>query len=353
MKRTIIFVFLLLAAFCFANLEITQVNVVKKRAYNFFREYDNFFNIASEWAIIPGLKEKIVPQGMCYIPEQNWFVLTYYRTGGKPSVLAIIDGTNGNFIKAMEIYYNNGAPYTGHAGGVAVSASNLWISSSSYLWRIPFQDIIDAENGSRITIADGFNTGTRASFASYSNGILWAGEFYHNGNYETNPSHYIVTRDGTTNHAWIVGFKLDPKTDKLPENKIKSSALIVTPDFILSIPDIVQGVVFLKDGRIVLSRSYGRSNDSFLDIYSSVLNEANHTTIKISGEEVPVWFLDSQSFENELLILPMSEGIAQKGDSIYILFESAGSKYLLTTKYPTDYIWKLGIEHLNSSNKSY
>ena len=350
MKRIMIFIFLLLAVFCFANLEITQVNVVKKKSYNFFREYDNFFNIASEWAIIPGLKEKLVPQGICYVPEQNWFILTYYRIGGKPSVLAIIDGTDGIFIKAMEIYNHNGTPYTGHAGGVAVSISNLWISSSSYLWRIPFQEIIDAENGSKVIIADEFNTGTRASFASYSNGILWAGEFYHTGNYETSASHRMVARDGTTHHAWIAGFKLDAITDRLPEDKIKNIASSVTPDVILSIPDIVQGVEFLKDGRIVLSRSYGRSNDSFLQVYDPVLNGRNHTMVQISGGEVPVWFLDNQSFENELLILPMSEGITQKDNSIYVLFESAASKYLLTTKYPTDYIWKLEIEHLNSSN---
>ncbi|WP_129408175.1 hypothetical protein [Marinitoga lauensis] len=281
------------------------------------------------------------------MPEKNWFILSHYNRNKKPSILSVIDCKNGKMVKTLEVYYNDGTPYTGHAGGVAVSKSNLWISSNSYLWRIPLQNIINAKNGTKIKIIDGFNTGTRASFVEYSKGILWSGEFYHAGNYPTNFSHHLNSPDGNMHYAWIAGFKLDPTTDKLPENKSNKLNSPVTPDIIISIPDIVQDIEFLNDGRIVLSRSYGRRNNSSLQIYSSILNKPGHAIIQISGKTIPLWFLDKKNIEKEIIILPMSEGITQKDNSLYILFESAATKYISTGKYPTDHIWKLKLNKKN------
>lgn len=346
MKKSLTLILLLISVFAFSSLTITQTNVVKKRTYNFFHEYDAFNDVSTEWAVIPGLKEKLVPQGISYIPEQNWFILSYYLGNGDPSVLTILDGTTGEQIKSLDIFNQDGTPYKGHAGGVAVSASNIWISSDSYLRRIPINNITVAVDGSEVKIVDEFNTGTRASFATYSNGILWAGEFYHAGNYETNSEHYMTTTDGKKNHSWMVGYKLDSSNDNLPLDKNIEENTLVTPDYILSTPDIVQGVAFLDDGRIALSKSYGRNNDSTIQIYKAIMKEENHTTAVVNGVEVPVWLLDTNSIEFELLALPMSEGLIEKDGFLYVLFESAASKYLNTGKYPTDYIWRTDISLL-------
>lgn len=209
---------------------------------------------------------------------------------------------------------------------------------------IAYISIGETENGEKIKIIDSFNTGTRASFVEYSNAILWAGKFYHAGNYTTNISHHLTTNIGTKHFAWIAGFKLNPETDNISKNKDTTIAII--PDMILSIPDIVQDIEFLETRKIILSRSYGRTNDSILQIYSSVLNQSAHKIIQISGKKIPVWFLDKLNLEKEIIILPMSEGITQKNNSLYILFESVASKYRFTTKYPTDYIWRLKLQNL-------
>ena len=91
------------------------------------------------------------------------------------------------------------------------------------------------------------NFKTLASFVEYSNGILWAGKFYHAGNYTTNISHHLITNSGTKHFAWIVGFELNPETDNISKNK--DTTIAITPDMILSIPNIVQDVEFLENGK--------------------------------------------------------------------------------------------------------
>lgn len=346
MKKILTLLLLLIATISLADIDITQEKVVNKNLFNFFHEYDGFKDVGSEWAVIPGLNQKMVPQGMGYISEQDWFVLSFYQSNGEASILAILDGTSGTFLKAVSILNIGGTPYTGHAGGVVASKSNIWISSGSYLRRIPIKNIVAAEDGSEIEIEDEFNTGTRASFATYSDGILWAGEFYHSGNYETNPDHYMNTTDGKKNHSWMVGYMLDSTTDNLPSGKNIDENTPVTPDFILSTPDIVQGAAFLDDGRIVLSKSYGRNNDSALPIYSAIMEENEHGTVSVNGIDVPFRVLEESNLETELLALPMSEGLLEKDGFLYVLFESGASKYRSTGKFPTDHIWKVDIELL-------
>jgi hypothetical protein len=45
----------------------------------------------------------------------------------------------------------------------------------------------------------------------------------------------------------------------------------------------------------------------------------------------------------------MSEGILIKDGFLYILYESAAKKYLMTTKYATDYVWKVPFNALCSN----
>lgn len=111
-------------------------------------------------------------------------------------------------------------------------------------------------------------------------------------------------------------------------------------EYILSIPDIVQDIEFTEN-YIVLSRSYGRKNDSKLEFYPNVLNKKPHGKIN----NIPFWFLDNPV--KTINILPMSEGITKIGNSLYILFESAALKYINSGKHPTKYIWKLNLNSWN------
>jgi hypothetical protein len=151
----------------------------------------------------------------------------------------------------------------------------------------------------------------------------------------------MKNRDGEEHRAWAVGYVLDEETDLLPAEKAASAGTPVTPDMILSLPNMVQGM--LKSGNDVwLSRSYGRNNASTLDGYTLDLEEEPHEYVTIGDETVPLWFLDNQNKTAEQTLPPMSEGIVDHEGKMYILFESAASKYVTSSSYPLDriLIWK-------------
>ena len=187
-----------------------------------------------------------------------------------------------------------------------MSELNLWISSEKYLRKIPLVDIFKAETGDEISIESKFNTGTNASFTSYNDGIVWAGEFYHYDNYLTNKSHYYKIETGERNNAWIVGFKLD-ETDNPVNIIMEGETNPVIPDYIISCPDIVQGMAFLNNNsNLALSKSYGRTNDSMIQIYD-INMDTNVSQIKIEDKNIPTLVLSKLNLEKELLVLPMSE----------------------------------------------
>ena len=78
------------------------------------------------------------------------------------------------------------------------------------------------------------------------------------------------------------------------------------------IPPKVQGVAFTEEGEVYLSTSYGRKKSSYIKKYDSIYAMTNDVDDYIEQIELP----------------PCSEGIACKDDKVYVLFESAGKKYL-------------------------
>lgn len=329
----------------FSNEKFTQIRVVNEETNKQFAEYTPYFEISEKFAVIPGLNEKLIPQGMGYIEDKNWFVLSYYRSTGA-SVLSCVDADTGTLIKSVPVSNEDGTIYTGHAGGVAVSRLNLWISSGGFLRRIPLSDLYAAQDGEIVRIVDKFNTGTNASFVTFNDDVLWVGEFFHDGNYLTNTDHYVRISIFEVNHSWVTGFKVDAQTDLVQKAVADTGADPVVPDYILSIPDIVQGIVVADNGEIILSRSYGRGNDSTISVYHPIVFEEPVTLKTIEGVEVPIWVLSSKTLSGKITALPMSENIYLKDDMLYILYESAGEKYRATTKYATDYIWKMKLDLL-------
>ena len=100
-----------------------------------------------------------------------------------------------------------------------------------------------------------------------------------------------------------------------------------------NIPCEVQGIAFDSQGAVYLSTSLGRSNSSYLKVYSSLiaLNQSPSTpSVKV---EMP----------------PCSEEIAIVDNNLYVLFESASSKYFEgtdgkgTSVAPIDKVLKVNV----------
>ncbi|WP_028552150.1 lamin tail domain-containing protein [Paenibacillus sp. UNC451MF] len=315
------------------NDEGTKViaKAVSDQLSKYYISYGDFNFISKEGPVIPGLKQGIIPQGAAYVPGKNWMLATYYRNDGQASGITVTDLSTGKFVKAMELREAGDVPYTGHAGGIAVSDENLWISSDSHVYRLPIQNVINAGDGDKLIFTDKVQVATKGSFVTYSDHILWVGEFA-GSNAPTDSSHHMTNREQTVNHAWVAGYKLS-SSDLL--SGMPGAGSVTVPDYILSIPDEIQGMEVVGD-KVVLSRSYGRNNDSRLLAYTWSLSEAAHSQTSVFGSvSVPIWFLDGSNILNSLIMPPMAEGIFEHNGSLHVLFES-GAKEYLDGKYPID-----------------
>lgn len=80
------------------------------------------------------------------------------------------------------------------------------------------------------------------------------------------------------------------------------------------VPTLVQGITFYKKDNskyLILSRSYGRNRDSYIEIYQYKEDIKDYTIIK----------------KISLVLPPMLEQISSYNDKLYIIFESNAKKY--------------------------
>ena len=325
--------------------KLTQESVAKLKP----ALYKDFAACSNESVLIPGLNQYIVPQGMDYWDQMGWLIISGYISNNKYSncsVLVAVDLESGIFMGEYFLKNQDGSDHTSHVGGVAVTDKNIFISNGGSLYRIPLSDLLAAEQSGDLKIAETIKVVTNGSFCNYSQGVLWVGEFQYSTNYITDSSHHLKNRDGDQYKAWTAGYILDPGT----ENELKASAFVdgvAIPDYILSITERIQGMTALSENYIVLSQSYGRTNDSTLFFYNNPLSEPSHSSVNISGVSVPLWFLDNKTGVTKLTAPPMSEGVCAINGMLYTLFESGADYYRNGGgKNPTDRVWVTDVSKL-------
>ena len=292
-------------------------------------EYAPYREVSLDGPVIPGLYQGAVPQGLAYSSKLDLFFISCYMVGKTPSTISVLSGKDQKFIKVLKLQNPDGSPHTGHVGGLAASSKHLWIASGKGVYRVELQDILDTPNEENLKMKDFIHTAVKGSFASYSEGILWVGEFTDkDGSYPAAKSHRVNTKSGV-NHGWMAGYTLDPHTDMI-ESQITEKGLLY-PDRIISIPDEVQGAAF-SGGLLILSTSYGRKNKSRLTGYR--IPEPDRS-IELSGEtSIPMSVLTISEKEKSLIVPPMSEGIVPYKDYLAVVFESGSDKYRSTALFP-------------------
>ncbi|MGM9641767.1 MAG: hypothetical protein ACI3XI_01025 [Eubacteriales bacterium] len=311
-----------------------------------FSAYADYLASAEKSFLVPGLAEKMVPQGMDIWTERGWLLISGYFDDVQASdcsVLLAIDMNTGAYVGEYYLTNIDGTPHTSHAGGVAVTDKNVYIAGSKTLYRIPLSSVISSEQCGKLQIVEEISVPVNASFCNYSEGYLWVGDFYYNG-YPTEEFRHIKNRDGRKYCAWTVGYELDDST----ENGFKAEAMVegsyATPDVIFSMTDRIQGFSASAD-KIILSQSYGRTNDSVIYFYDNPMGEPAHKTVELNGRSVNLYFLDSKTNSVSLKALPMSEGITVRGETLYILYESGADKYANGGgKCPTENVWTIKIK---------
>lgn len=223
------------------------------------------------------------PQGICFTDE---FVLitSYSSEDDCMGELMVMDKESGKYLVTL------GMDEKSHLGGIAFDGINVWVCNSyensierisyDFIQLMAYQnagDVIDAR-----AVVDTYAVKNAPSCITYYGGRLW-----------------IASHTQLMNSK-MVAYHYDSVGDELAE---LSSYVI---------PSKVQGVSFDADGGVYLSRSYGRNESSYLYCYSSIIA------------------LDSRLNKPKLTVElpPCSEELDIYEDTLYVLFESAGEKYL-------------------------
>lgn len=289
------------------------------------KTYDSFYASGELSVLVPGLKQGFVPQGLSYLPGQNWFIIAGYSgDDGVNSTIFAVDAATGAFVKEVHLQYKDGRDYTGHAGGVAVTEKNIFIANNEHLYRISLEKFLALPESSHCSFDEEIPVPSRASYCAYADGMLWVGEFQYSG-YPTDISHRFKTEDGR-HKAWLIGYKLDQTT----ENELSAAAMAgetATPDVILTTTERIQGMT-IKDGAVYLSQSYGRRNSATLYKYTDPRIGDPAAYQELNGQQIPLWPLTSSIMEGTLIMPPMSECVCTAEGAVYVLFESGAEKYM-------------------------
>ena len=198
--------------------------------------------------------------------------------------LMVMDRETGEYMITLGMDENS------HLGGIAYDGDNVWVCNShdgtierisyDFIQQMAYQnkgEVVDARD-----VVDEYLFKNTPSCITYYGGRLW-----------------IATHTLFVNSK-IYAYYFDHSSDKL----------IALSGY--KIPSKVQGVAFDSSGGVYLSSSYGRNKSSYLYNYTSITSLAtspNHPELKV---EMP----------------PCSEEIDIYNDTIYVMFESAGEKYL-------------------------
>jgi len=198
----------------------------------------------------------------------------------------------------------DGEPYTGHAGGIAVSGDFAYIANGSRIFTFSLADVLDADNGDSVNIGTGTKINNKASFLYTDDEYLYVGSFMDPGTKKVE-EHIFETAEGT--HYAICS--VYPIGD------------LSAPVRIYSIRDYVQGICFTPDGKIVLSTSHGL-NDSVYYIYDRDAAVDSGKTL----DGAPVYYLEQAL--NAVRGPAMAEGMDRYQEQLITLTESASDKYI-------------------------
>ena len=282
-------------------------------------------------AVIPGLKEGAVPQGLAYARKKNLFLITAYVQDGKtPSQLFLVDEATGDLVQSFSLANKDGSPHFGHVGGVGTDGKTVWVASDrKVLVYRPFETVRNDAASMLLTAKEEWIPETRADYLTYDRGSVHVGEFYLSGRHETKPSHHLTNDRGERFSAWMAGYR---------EGRVHS---------ILATRDKVQGALFHGD-RIYLSVSYGRNKRSRIEIHRNPMDDPPEANVQLrpAGEETGVWFLDSSNHLGTVDFPPMTEGITAKNGELVVLVESGANKYQTGGLGPVDFLIHLPMDAL-------
>jgi hypothetical protein len=219
-------------------------------------------------AKIPGHDTRWVPQGLAYWPQRDALLISYYDgEHEKNSRLAAIDRASGKRLQLYELHDD------GHVGALAIAGPYLWVGDSGELHRFDLSVLDSTGELPRITPSAHFDV-KASSFATVEGDRLWLGDF--NGGSDSAAFRYAVGAGGELTY--------DGTQIKAPSN--------------------AQGLA-IAGGQAIWSRSFGRDNDSRIDIGP----------------------LGGDRFTRSIVAPNMSQNMVIAQGELHVLYESGSAVY--------------------------
>ncbi len=251
---------------------------------------------------VQGNTNKYVPQGMTYSKKYNVVLQTSYSAKNDVSMLYVVDFSNGKLIKSLKLHDINGKDDKSHVGGIANNDNTVWITSDYKVREYSLDDIMSTNNNFIQSRAD-TKLGIRGDFCYYGDNTLYIGDFCLAPFYKV-----------PNNNPLLLAY--DTETDYNYDE----------PDYIMSLPKMVQGMTIMPNKSFVFTCSFTNLIKSDMKIYSNVLDE-KADTYTYKGREVPYYKFNRNNNIRTVKFPPMAEGIFNIDNDIYILFESSSDKY--------------------------
>lgn len=286
---------------------------------------------------VPGLDDGFIPQGICFVESMGMFAISGYMP----------DDNNGSK-QFSRIYFVNPETnnskmfiiddFTGHAGGIASNGSDIWVSSggsSSTDGKVyHFTTDMFADESGTVKYDGYFSVPVKGSVLYCDGERLWVAEFYNNDK-DTNKVN--KTHHYGQNHAWSCGYDLPLSVDYSAKEK-------PVPSVILSIPDKVQGMSITADGEVIFSTSYGRRNNSKMQVYEP-FTEWDSSTVNIFDADVTLYVAKKKNRIIRFKMPTLMEGIDYHDGKLYVIFESGAKTYSDAKEINKD-IWKMDIDSI-------
>jgi len=282
--------------------------------------YYDFYEGAKSVGTVAGIDDGFVPQG---IDAYDGYIISsgYMKDDSASRIYLSKDGEE----RYVELYFEDGTPYTRHAGGITHAGEYIYVAGSGNKTFDVFL-LADVMSGAeRATLIGTVPAFTAPAWVTSYNGYIFAGSFAQTGgdSYKPKKNETLTTPTGEVNVSMITVFKLDENAE---------FGINPVPVAAISSGERVQGACFAGDGRLITSTSYGLSTSTlyFYNIDKAGFT-ATHTLGKTDSHEgytVPLYYLDGSSLTYELDAIPMAEEIIVLEDRVYIMNESACHKYL-------------------------
>lgn len=278
-----------------------------------------FYSSSKSIGDVPGLNDGAVQQGLVYVEEENALLASCYMTDKSASRIYVMKDGKTTFTKLKKA---DGTDYTGHVGGICYYGDYLYAGKSNGLIVFNLDDIFSESGEAKaVGTVDLINT---ASWCTVYDGHIYAGTYLDpiGPQYMPSEEHIIPNPSvkGEANCSVMTKYKLT-------ENGGCFGIDNTAPVDVYSIIGTAQGGVFTEDGRLIISTSRGIALSCFY-FYDMEKAKDNKTTYTHEGKEYPTVFLGTDSLTYKLEGPPMAEEIVVINNTMYIINESACSKYL-------------------------